>query len=158
VHVSDQLIAVLREIGMEAALSPYGMAYGIEPGLGMDEFSPCGPTRVVELRKSTVETYELTPEDFGLKPVAFGRIASRSTARENARIIMGVLQGQYDCPEADYFCMNAASALYISDFAKNYAEGFVMAKDALTRGKAYEKLLQLKEFQGNAQNNCTNKA
>jgi anthranilate phosphoribosyltransferase len=105
-----------------------------------------------------VETYELTPEDFGLKPVAFGRIASRSTARKNARIIMDVLQGLYDCPESDYFCMNAAAALYISDYAKNYADGFSMAKDALIRGKAYEKLLQLKEFQGNAQNNCTNKA
>jgi anthranilate phosphoribosyltransferase len=158
VHVSDQLIAVLREIGMAAALSPYGMAHGIEPGLGMDEFSPCGPTRVVELRNNKVETYELTPEDFGIKQIPFSRIASRSTARENARIIMEVLQGQYDRPEADYFCMNAAAALYISDFAKNYAEGFIMAKDALTRGKAYEKLLQLKEFQGNAQNNCTNKA
>jgi anthranilate phosphoribosyltransferase len=113
---------------------------------------------VVELRNNKIETYELAPEDFGIKQIHFSRIASRSTARENARIIMEVLQGQYDCPEADYFCMNAAAALYIADFAKNYAAGFSMAKDALSRGKAYEKLLQLKEFQGNAQNNCTNKA
>ena len=157
-HVSDQLIAVLREIGMEAALSPYGMAHGIEPGLGMDEFSPCGPTRVVELRKSTVDTYDLTPEDFGLKPVNFSRISSRNTAQENARIIMDVLRGQYDCPEADYFCMNAAAALYISDFAENYAAGLGMAKEALAQGKAYEKLLELKEFQGIVHKGSTNQA
>ena len=157
-RVSDQLIAVLREIGMKAALSPYGMAHGIEPGMGLDEFSPCGPTRVVELRKSTVETYELTPEDFGLKPVDFTRIASRNTARENAGIIMNVLRGNYDCPEADYFCMNAAAALYISDFAKNYAEGFSMAKNALTQGKAYEKLVHLKELQGIVHKKSTNQA
>lgn len=157
-RVSDQLIAVLREIGMKAALSPYGMAHGIEPGMGLDEFSPCGPTRVVELRKSTVETYELTPEDFGLKPVDFTRIASRNTARENAGIIMNVLRGNYDCPEADYFCMNAAAALYISDFAKNYAEGFSMAKNALTQGKAYEKLVHLKELQGIVHKKATNQA
>jgi anthranilate phosphoribosyltransferase len=155
-HVSDQLIAVLREIGMDAALSPYGMAHGIEPGLGMDEFSPCGTTRVVEMRNSTVEAYEVTPDDFGLKPVNFTQIASRNTAQENAMIIMNVLRGNYDCPEADYFCMDAAAALYISDFAKNYAEGFSMAKDALTRGKAYEKLLQLKEFQGIVHKKFTN--
>ena len=157
-RVSDQLIAVLREIGMKAALSPYGMAHGIESGMGLDEFSPCGPTRVVELRKSTVETYELTPEDFGLKPVDFTRIASRNTARENAGIIMNVLRGNYDCPEADYFCMNAAAALYISDFAKNYAEGFSMAKNALTQGKAYEKLVHLKELQGIVHKKATNQA
>jgi len=43
--------------------------------------------------------------------------------------------------------MNAAAALYISDFAKNYAEGLGMAKEALAQGKAYGKLLELKEFQ-----------
>jgi anthranilate phosphoribosyltransferase len=71
---------------------------------------------------------------------------------------MDVLRGNYDCPEADYFCMNAAAALYISDFAKNYAEGFNMAKDALTNGKAYEKLVQLKELQGITHKKLTNQA
>jgi anthranilate phosphoribosyltransferase len=147
-HVCDQLIAVLKEIGMPAALAPFGMAHGIDASQGMDEFSLAGPTRVVELRHSKVETYEVTPEDFGLKTVDFKRIASQATAEENARRIEEVLRGRYDLPEADFFCMNAASALYLSGLAKNYAEGVDMAKAALAAGKAYEKLAQLREMQG----------
>ncbi len=67
---------------------------------------------------------------------------------ENAQRILCVLQGEYDRPEADFFCMNAAAALYIADFAKSYAQGLEMAKKALATGKAYEKVEQLLEFQG----------
>jgi anthranilate phosphoribosyltransferase len=149
-HVCDQLIAVLKEIGMPAALAPYGMVNGIDAAQGMDEFSLSGPTRVVELRQSKVETYEVAPEDFGLKTRDFGQIASQATARENAQIIEKVLEGQYDIPEADFFCMNAAAALYISGAAGNYAKGVEMAREALAAGKAYGKLEQLREAQGSA--------
>jgi len=44
--------------------------------------------------------------------------------------------------------MNAAAALYISDFAKDYAQGLSMVKQALAQGKAYQKLIQLQEIQG----------
>lgn len=147
-QVCDQLIAVLKEIGMTAALAPYGTAQGIAPEKGMDEFSLAGPTRVVELRDSHIRTYEVTPEDFGLKTVDFSKIASRKTAMGNAQTILDVLQGQYDTPAADFFCMNAAAALYISDFSKDYRQGFDMAREALACGKAYEKLEQLRELQG----------
>ncbi len=147
-HVCDQLIAVLKEIAMPAALAPYGMVHGIDAGQGMDEFSLAGPTRVVELRHGKVTTYEVTPEDFGLKAVTFQSIASRATARENAQVIKQVLQGRYDTPEAEFFCMNAAAALYLSGLAKNYAQGADMARAALAAGKAAEKLEQLRESQG----------
>jgi len=147
-HVCDQLIAVLKEIGMPAALAPYGMVNGMDATQGMDEFSLAGPTRVVELRLPGIETYEVTPEDFGLQTRAFKTIASQATARENAQIIEKVLRGQYDLPAADFFCMNAAAALYLSNVATNYAGGVEMAKQALATGKAYEKLEQLREVQG----------
>jgi anthranilate phosphoribosyltransferase len=147
-HICDQLIAVLKEIGMPAALAPYGMVHGIDADRGMDEFSLAGPTRVVELRGSRVETYEVTPEDFGLKAVAFGSIASAATAEENTHLIERVLKGEYETPVADFFCMNAAAALYLSGMAKDFAGGVEMAKTALAAGKAYEKLEQLRQIQG----------
>jgi len=147
-QVCDQLIAVLREISMPAALAPYGMAQGIDPALGMDEFSLAGPTRVVELRDAAITTYAVTPEDFGLKTVPFEKIASRRTAAENAQVILAVLQGEYDRPEADFFCMNAGAALYIAGLARNYRQGTEMAKQALATGKAYEKLERLRLCQG----------
>ncbi|OQY53725.1 MAG: anthranilate phosphoribosyltransferase [Desulfobacteraceae bacterium 4572_88] len=146
--VCDQLIAVLREIGMASAVSPFGMAEGIEKTQGMDEFSLAGPTRVVELKDGDIRTYEVTPADFGLRQTNVSEIASSQTAHENARRVLDVLTGQYDTPEADFFCMNAGAALYISGLATSYAQGTEMAKASLANGAAHEKLLGLKTVQG----------
>jgi len=149
--VCDQLIAVLREIGMGAALAPYGMVDGMGPQLGMDEFSLSGPTRVVELRGSTVETYEITPEDFGARRVSFEEIASRENAQGNAAAIVKALREEHESPIADFFCINAAAALYASGVARSYSSGFEMARDALATGEAFQKLEALKQFQGTSQ-------
>ncbi len=146
--VCDQLIAVLKEIGMEAALAPYGMVDGVDPAMGMDEFSLSGPTRVVQLKGSHVETYEVTPGDFGTKTVSFSHIASKENAQANADVILRVLQKEHETPLADFFCINAAAALYAAGAAHSYSQGFMAAKEALASGKAYEKLQGLKEFQG----------
>ena len=146
-HVCDQLIDVLREIEMPAAVAPYGLVEGGDPSKGMDEYSPCGPTRVVELRESKINTYQVTPQDFGLKPVEFSEVASGGTAEENAERVLNVLSGEYDTPDANFFCMNAAAALYISGLADGYAKGTELAKQALASGKALEKLERLREYQ-----------
>ncbi|EKE04028.1 MAG: hypothetical protein ACD_20C00118G0018 [uncultured bacterium] len=145
-HICDQLIAVLKEIGMKTAVAPYGWAYGMDQKQGMDEFSNVGPTRVVELKNSKIETYEVTPEDFGVKTVKYEDIATRNSAQDNAKVILDVLSGQYDTPVADLFCINAGAALYISGFARDYKHGTEMAKAVLASGKAYEKLEQIREF------------
>jgi anthranilate phosphoribosyltransferase len=147
-EVCDQLIEVLKEIGMHAALAPYGMAEGLAPEEGMDEFSVAGPTRVVELRNGRIRTYEVVPEDFGIRKIDFSTIASSGSAQENARRVLNVLSGHYDTPEADFFCMNAAAALYIAGRAENFRDAMDVAKQALAQGKALEKLECLRQFQG----------
>jgi anthranilate phosphoribosyltransferase len=147
-QVCDQLVEVLKEIGMPSALAPYGMVQGEDKNKGMDEFSVSGPTRVAELINGNIQTYEVVPEDFGIKTIDFGKIASSSSAQENAQRILNVLKGQYDSPEADFFCMNAAAALYSADLAGNYREAMDLAKQALAKGKALEKLNFLREYQG----------
>jgi anthranilate phosphoribosyltransferase len=146
--VCDQLIAVLKEIGMHAALAPFGMVEGIDPARGMDEFSLSGVTRVVELRNGQTSVYEITPEDFGLKSVDFSEIASRKSAVGNAQAILDVLRGEYERPEARFFSMNAGAALYIAGYADSYRKGAEMALQALAAGKAHEKLEHLKAYQG----------
>ena len=147
-EVCIQLIQVLKEIKMPAAIAPFGMSDNSDKNKGMDEFSIAGPTRVVELRDGSIHTYEVTPEDFGIKTVPMSKIASSRSAYGNARRILNVLNGQYDTPDADFFCMNASAALYISDMVKSYTLGFDKAKDALASGKAFEKLERLRELQG----------
>lgn len=147
-HICDQLIEVLKEINMEAALAPYGMVDGIDKADGIDEFSLSGPTRVVELKPTSgIKVYEVTPSDFGVKSRPFADIATKESAQGNTDAILKVLKGEYETPLADFFAINAAAALYISDFAPNYESATTMAKEALATGKAYEKLQQLLETQ-----------
>ncbi len=145
--VCDQLIDVLKEINMAAALSPYGMVEGFDASRGIDEISLSGPTRMVELKNKSIDIYELTPSDFGLKTQPFSTIATKDTAQGNTDAILKVLKGEYDTPVADFFAINAAAALYISDFAPTYKAATDMAKESLASGKAYEKLQQLLETQ-----------
>jgi len=147
-EVSVQMIDILAEIGMPAALSPYGLAEGFDPSLGMDEFSLCGPTKVVELRNGAITSYEITPEDFGMKQVPLKQIASMKSGEENAAVVLEVLQGKRGGAAADFFCMNAAAALYIAGMAKDYRKATDMACEALESGKAWEKLEAMLEYQG----------
>jgi anthranilate phosphoribosyltransferase len=147
-EVSIQMIDILAEIGISAALSPYGLAKGFDRSLGMDEFSLCGPTMVVELRGGAISTYEVTPEDFGLKTVPFEKIASMKSAGENAAVVTEVLQGKRGGAAAEFFCMNAAAALYIAGKAEGYREGTEMAREALEAGAAWEKFEAMREYQG----------
>jgi anthranilate phosphoribosyltransferase len=147
-EVCDQLIGVLEQIGMEGALAPFGMAEGMDKQLGMDEFSPCGPTRVAQLSSSGVEIYEVTAEDFGFQQIPFEHIKSGSSTQENAQKIFEVLKFKHESELADFFCMNSAAALFISEFADSYADGFAKSKEALSSGRAFEKFQQLKDIQG----------
>jgi len=146
--ISAQMIDILRETGMPSALSPYGLAEGFDPSLGMDEFSLCGPTKVVELRSGVITNYEVSPEDFGMKTVPLGEIASMESAEENAIVVMDVLQGKRGAAAADFFCMNAAAALYIAGLATGFRQGADMAHEALESGAAWYKFEAMREYQG----------
>ena len=142
-QVCDQLIAILKEIGIQRAVAPYGMVNGVDATRGIDEFSPCGPTRVVELKNGEIQTYTVQPEDFGINTHPTFDVASFNKAYDNASAIRQVLAGEYDNPLADLFCMNAAAALYVSGTSNSYKEGMENARAALHSGKA---LLQLQHL------------
>ncbi len=147
-EICPQLIEVLRGTGTKAAMSPYGMSSEHDPSLGIDEVSVCGPTKMVELRDGQVETYTLTPSDFGISEHSFSAIASKKDARSNVEEILKVLSGRDDTPVADLFCVNAACALRVSGVEKDLQKGTEMARETIATGTALEKLRQLIHFQG----------
>ncbi|MCK5802008.1 MAG: anthranilate phosphoribosyltransferase [Lentisphaeria bacterium] len=147
-EVCDQLIPIVREIGMAGALSPYGWIDGGDPTHGMDEFSPCGPTRVVELRDGVISVHEVTPGDFGCRTCRYEEVASHPTAQGNASAALEVLAGRAEGALADFFCMNAGAALYASGRAKSYREGTEQARGTIVNGAALEKLEALRQYQG----------
>ncbi|MCF8215825.1 MAG: anthranilate phosphoribosyltransferase [Chlorobium sp.] len=148
-EICDRMIAIQKEIGMHAVLAPYGMIQGQTAEKGIDEFSLSGPTRVTELRDGDISIYEVTPEDFGMKTRSFTSIASRCCAEENALVVLDVLQRrEQGSAAADFFCMNAAAALYIADMAPDYLSAADMAREAIASGAAFDKLEELRSYQG----------
>ena len=124
------------------------MVDGIDNDRGIDEFSPCGTTRVTELDAGHIRTYTVRPEDFGVKTHTSFDIASYNKAYDNAMAIKQVLSGGYDSPLADLFCMNAAAALYISGAGDSYRDCMEKAQEALNSGKALMQLKHLVNQQG----------
>lgn len=139
------LVEILQRLKIPRAIAPFGLIYGQEH-LGIDEFSPCGSTKVFELKESKIESYELHPHDFGIKLCSPSKIASKQNAIENANAILNVFQGEYDTPLADFFCINASAALYISGHAESFVKGTEMAREALANGAALEMLTKLRKM------------
>jgi anthranilate phosphoribosyltransferase len=79
---------------------------------GLDEVSPCAPTRVSELVDGDVRERVVTPEDFGLPRLHRDAIAG-SDAPSNARAITAILAGEPH-PARDAVILNAAAALAVA--------------------------------------------
>lgn len=118
----------LAELGHERALVVHGAP-------GMDEISPCGPTRVAELRAGRVSTYEVTPADFGVETVAPEALAGREP-EQNAAVVRAVVEGSERGPARSAVLVNAAAAFQVSGRVDSLAEGAAAAANAIDSGAA----------------------
>ena len=135
----DIEVKTLRELGFERAFVMHGL--DDSSGKGMDEISLLGPTEVAELDASgNIETYTITPEDFGLSRTTYDQIASTRDVQHDAIALLRVLLGLDEGPRRDIVCMNAAPLMYVTGDAENLQDGFNMAREALADGRAYAKL------------------
>jgi anthranilate phosphoribosyltransferase len=80
---------------------------------GLDEVSPCAPTRVSELRgNGEVAEFLVSPKDFGVDLVPRSAIAGGDAA-ENARALEAILVGERH-PAREAVILNAAAALRVA--------------------------------------------
>lgn len=103
-----------------------------------DEISICGPTRVSHLKDGGVETFEVVPEDFGFERSTAEAIRG-GDARENARIIRAILDGERG-PRREVVLMNAAAAFMVAGLARDLKAGIERAADSIDSGRARAKL------------------
>ena len=142
VGVSDpallELIAGgLAELGHERALVVHG-----EPGL--DELSPLGPTRIIEVREGQMTSTDFHPASLGWEPFEARGLAG-GERDENARTVVGVLRGEIGGAARAAVLLNAAAALYVAGEADDLAEGVTRAEAALDAGRGWERLRHLRE-------------
>ncbi|MCL4166221.1 UNVERIFIED_CONTAM: hypothetical protein GTU68_051099, partial [Idotea baltica] len=115
---------------------------------GLDEISIAAGTRVAELRDGSVETYHITPEEFGVQRQSLEGLSVASAA-ESAALIRGALAGAADeasSKAADIIALNAGATIYVSGVASTLADGVAMAEDLLASGQAAEKLKSFLDF------------
>lgn len=125
----------LKELGHLRALVVHGEA-------GMDEISPAGPTRVADLADGTIREYSITPEDFGLTPVALDDLAG-GEPEYNADLIRRILDGSEQGAPRIATIMNAAAALLVGGHATDFRSGADQAAAAIDSGAAANKLDRL---------------
>ncbi|MCL2838426.1 MAG: anthranilate phosphoribosyltransferase [Oscillospiraceae bacterium] len=134
----DTVTFVAKEMGYTNAMFVHGLD-------GLDEISLLGKTRINHLKDGEVTTFEIQPEDFGMKSCKLEDIKS-STPEANAAVIKGVFDGSITDSNKDAIVINAAGALVVGGKAKDFHEGVALARELIESGAALNKLNELKEL------------
>jgi anthranilate phosphoribosyltransferase len=137
-HLTDLIAGALRNLGSEQAI----VAHGLD---GIDELSTVGPTKVVELQGGKLTTYQLSPEDVGLKTADVQDLKQGEDPAESARIAESVLTGKIGaCREI--VVLNAAAALKVAGTASSLQDGIALAEASIDSGKAMKALAGLRKL------------
>ncbi|MBC8191420.1 MAG: anthranilate phosphoribosyltransferase [Candidatus Marinimicrobia bacterium] len=102
---------------------------------GLDELTLTGETTIMTLENGEISQSVLTPEDFGLKRVAFSEI-SGGDAAFNLKITREILDGTCQTPHRDLVLANAALALKFMGEVASYKEGVSRARHLIDQGFA----------------------
>jgi anthranilate phosphoribosyltransferase len=129
------LAGALRELGTTHAL--------IVHGTGLDEVSPLGPTRILEVRGDELTEWSLDPRDYDV-PTATADELAGSTPHENAAIITAVLRGDANPGATNAVVLNAAAAIYVSGRVESFGDAVGLARDAVVSGAGLSALERLR--------------
>ncbi|PYX50199.1 MAG: anthranilate phosphoribosyltransferase, partial [Acidobacteria bacterium] len=119
----EKLAEALSMLGLRRALVVHGLD-------GLDEITITGATRIAEALEGTVRSYEVEPEEFGMRRATLQDITG-GDATENAAIIRA---------------LNAGAALVAAGRGNHIAETIPLAIQSIDSGAASEKLTALARF------------
>jgi anthranilate phosphoribosyltransferase len=108
---------------------------------GLDELTVTGPSFVAQIAGGDLRSFEVTPEQAGLKRHELKDILG-GTPEENAAAIHALFDGA-DGAYRDIVLLNAAAALIVADKADDLKSGVAMAKEAIDSGAAKQTLAKL---------------
>jgi anthranilate phosphoribosyltransferase len=135
--LTEKIAYVLKRLGSKETFVVCGEGT-------LDEISTCGPTRISHLKNGEVRTFDLTPEEVGLKRTSPEAIKG-GNAIENAEMIRQILDGQKGA-RRDIVLLNAGAAFVVAGLDRDFKEGIERAKVSIDSGQAKEKLKQLVAF------------
>jgi anthranilate phosphoribosyltransferase len=101
---------------------------------GLDEISPCAPTRFAIIENDRIREERVCPQDLGLEPVPLDALRVNSP-EEAVALARTVLDGA-EVPARRAVVLNAAAALVVAGRAADMREGVALAGDSLDSGRA----------------------
>jgi anthranilate phosphoribosyltransferase len=128
---------VLAQLGSQRAFVVHGAG-------GVDELSPAGPNLVCEVDSGKVTRREIDPLDFGVPRCEPGDLAGGSP-EQNAATIREIFDGAKGA-KREAVLLNAGGAIAAGGHARDLAEGYGVAREALDSGAAAERLEELVDF------------
>jgi anthranilate phosphoribosyltransferase len=137
----EKLAEVLSMLGLRRALVVHGLD-------GLDEITITGKTRIAETREGTLRSYEVEPEEFGMRAASLQEIAGGDAA-ENAEIIRAIMGGEKS-PRRDVVLLNSAAALVAANRAESLEKAIPIAAKSIDSGEAARKLQDLIRFTSSA--------
>jgi anthranilate phosphoribosyltransferase len=123
----EPLAQVLANLGSERAWITHGEG-------NLDEITPAGRTWVAELRNGKVTTFEIEPEQVGMKRVSLSELKG-GDAVENAAALRRVLDGGSGAYR-NAVLLTTAAALVVADRAGDLKEGVGIAAESVSSGRA----------------------
>ena len=127
----EPLARVLANLGVKRAMVVHGHD-------GLDEITLTGTSTICEIVDGRLNSYFITPEQFGLECCDLSELIGGDPA-ENAAIARAVLSGQPG-PKRDTVVLNAACCLYMSRNNITMRECVRQAQQLLDNGSALAKL------------------
>jgi anthranilate synthase component I len=137
-HLSllERVASALAGLGVEKAWVVHGAD-------GLDEITIADKTHVAACSSTgEVETFTLSPEDFGLKRQHFDGFRGKGP-QENAQLIRAILRGVKTHPVAvarDLVIINAAAALHLAGVAPDLRCAASLARESIDSGRTASKL------------------
>lgn len=138
--LTEVVAEVLHRLGVERAMVVHG-------GGGLDELSLDGENQVSVLKEGKVTNYTFRGVDLGLISAPKEALQGDEPF-ENARIMENILKGVDQGPKLAVVLLNAAAALLAANRVADLQTGISLAKELVDEGKAYAKLVQLRQMAG----------
>ena len=122
----EPIAQVLKGLGAESVWVVHGD--------GLDEMTTAGTTKIAELKDGVIRTFELTPEEVGLRRASFDELKG-ADAEHNAKALRAVLGGEKNAYR-DISVLNAGGALLVAGKAADLRQGIELAAQSIDSGSA----------------------
>lgn len=130
--LTDVIAKAMMNIGVERAFVVSGCD-------NMDEITLTGGTTISEIKDGRVNTFTVTPEQFGFKRCGLDELQG-GDGTVNAGITKNILSGKEKGAKRDIVLLNAGATLYVGGMADSIQAVIRLAQETIDSGKALKTL------------------